>query len=436
MGPATLALRTKLLRDTLDLAVERSPYYKEHLGQAASRVRDIADLVLLPTIRKEDVARNAERMLTSVEFPARIGLSSGTSYGYGPEPPALSYQSQEEIDCFIGLQRHFFKPDGPVQPLSIDIITAAHGTRATQAAPGCFLAPLDKPFHLAHFKHLLSREFSFPGFSTHVQYIAGALNLVKLLAVLLQSTAPEVLGARRLRGVFTHGAHLSRRWRRILEEAYAAPVLDIYGLSEITTSPTTECALCGAFHPAPAVVAEVISPFADDEPVTAGVGELVLTSLSPFQTLQPLIRYRTGDLVEVQPACDDVDDLGFRLIGRTVHSLMTPELGVLLPSSRLGELIDDVPEVLRTPHRLLGVFGAGPLFGAPVYRIKRREPAGDPDRVVVDLEIALSFVPAHFPERVGEIDARLRPAVHALTGAAARAHAAGRFAVETRFIGP
>ena len=88
------------------------------------------------------------------------------------------------------------------------------------------------------------------------------------------------------------------------------------GISEVAGSTCHECPGCGYFHARPIVVPEVVSPSAPGEIVHKGRGELLLTALAPFQAYQPLIRYRTGDVVEVGPACPLVDDLGFRPVGR------------------------------------------------------------------------------------------------------------------------
>ena len=79
---------------------------------------------------------------------------------------------------------------------------------------------------------------------------------------------------------------------------------------------------------------------------TRDAGELLLTALAPFQVYQPLIRYRTGDVVEVGPPCPLLDEPGFRPIGRiTDRSAATGWAALELPTFLVHELLDDEPDV-------------------------------------------------------------------------------------------
>ena len=398
MGPSVRALRERLLLDTLDAAAA-APFYRErHRGVAVSTLEDLR---LLPAIGKNDLVRHGDAMRTSDEVPAVVALSSGTSIRDVTAAPAVCLRSQAELAAFREF-REWRLAGQSDRSLIVNIITAVHGAPDTAPAPGVFPLPLEKPFHLLHLRNWLTREFAFRGFSPRVHHVAGALNLVRLLAVALEATSPEVLPDLELHQVLTHGDHLSARWRATIERILGAPIVNVYGISEIAGSTCHECPGCRHFHARPIVVPEVAVPDAPGEIVDKGRGELLLTALAPFQVYQPLIRYRTGDVVEVGPPCPLLDEPGFRPIGRiTDRSAATGWAALELPTFLVHELLDDEPDVARVPYPRLADFGIGPVYGTPIYRLRPGE------RGAATLEVQLTYPASHFPARAAALEARL-----------------------------
>jgi phenylacetate-coenzyme A ligase PaaK-like adenylate-forming protein len=398
VGPAVRALRERLLLDTLDVAV-RAPFYRERLRDAD--VTALEDLRFLPPTGKGDLVRHGDAMRTSDEAPAVVALSSGTSLRDTVAAPAVCFRSRAELDAFAELREWRLSGQND-RSLIVNLITAVHGAPDSAPAPGVFPLPLEKAFHLVHLRDWLTRDFSFRGHSRRVHHLAGPLNLVRLLAVALEAGSPEVLPRLALRQVLTHGDHLSARWRTTIERILGAPVVNVYGISEVAGSTCHECPGCGYFHARPIVVPEVVSPSAPGEIVHKGRGELLLTALAPFQAYQPLIRYRTGDVVEVGPACPLVDDLGFRPVGRlTDRSAGTGWAALELPTFLVHELLDDEPDVAKVPYPRLADLGVGPVYGTPLYRLRPGE-----DGTAV-LEVQLLYPARHFPERAAALEARL-----------------------------
>jgi hypothetical protein len=416
LKPNTLRLRTQLLRETLDLAAERSPFYRERIGGIAGRVRSLEDLALLPTTTKSDLARHSRQMLTMSEFPARMGLSSGTSYLYGADPPAVCYQSEADVRMHNEMLELLRPPPDAVAPLAALIYVATHGGPFGSPPPGCFL--------------LLTTEFSFTGYSSRLESLCGSLNIVKLIATLLTHGGGPVPYPSSLRAVFTYGFHLTRRWRSFIETSLGAPVTDMYGISEIVGATCSECPACRAFHLPPIVIPEILHPRDDAVAVHRDVGELVVTSLAPFQTMQPLLRYRTGDLVQIAGVCEVSGEVAFRPLGRVVKSVWLDEFGAVLPSGLVYEAIDDLASVARTPYRLLPNFGVGPLFGTPNFRMRGL----DTENAV--LEIEMNVLPAHFPDEMAALSNSLRARLLNLTEAGAAAARGGRFDVQVEFLPP
>lgn len=90
----------------------------------------------------------------------------------------------------------------------------------------------------------------------------------------------EQLGARI---IGPGGEFLSDDWRKRIEQAFGAPVLDRYGSTE-TGAIAWQCPHCGRYH-----------ANADEIVLEADADGLIATPL--FAEAQPLLRYRLGDLV-------------------------------------------------------------------------------------------------------------------------------------------
>lgn len=115
------------------------------------------------------------------------------------------------------------------------------------------------------------------------------------LALLLSNIGQSKERWIRPRLTVTNGEVLFASLRRRAIRHLGCRVLDIYGLIEVNEV-AWECPWCGNYHlNSDNVYAEVID--GNGQRVSAGRGELVVTSLSSWLT--PIIRYRTGDVVEI-----------------------------------------------------------------------------------------------------------------------------------------
>jgi phenylacetate-CoA ligase len=110
--------------------------------------------------------------------------------------------------------------------------------------------------------------------------------------------SPATSGVRKL--ILT-GESISDTLRASLTERWEAECFDHYGLTE-AGSVAGECsAHSGGLHLVnTAYIAETVHPETGQLLAPGELGELVLTSLG--RTARPLIRYRTGDLVQLDPA--------------------------------------------------------------------------------------------------------------------------------------
>lgn len=205
--------------------------------------------------------------------------------------------------------------------------------------------------------------------------------------------------------VLTSGQQLTRKWRRYYCEAWGAQVIDRYGLAEVYGG-ATEDPETGWYLFDPPCFAEVIDVF-DQRRIDRGVGELVLTSLFPFQQAFPLIRYRTGDLVEVSTAlpghegCPAIKPLGRLdnacIVGRDV-----------IPGAVFYEVFDDLAEVARTDILQDSIqLTDRRMLGHPRYSVLSSD-TQFPARVTIAVEFATAWARDEMARRCTALAGQIR----------------------------
>ena len=91
-------------------------------------------------------------------------------------------------------------------------------------------------------------------------------------------------------------------------------IVDTYSMCEVLGS-ARSCMRCGWYHFGLFAFPEVVDAVTE-EPLFEGEGILVLSELFPFVRDHPLIRYWTGDLVEVTQSDCDKSNISIRYLGR------------------------------------------------------------------------------------------------------------------------
>ena len=137
--------------------------------------------------------------------------------------------------------------------------------------------------------------------------------------------------------VFAGAAPLMADERRLVEQIFGCRVVDIYGTEEIGII-AADCPRCGAYHPAVDVMQfEVLRD--DGAPAQAGeMGRVVVTPYLNFA--MPLIRYETGDVVEVGEGghCPHGAIRLNRIVGRSKNLFTQSDGQKFLPYVALGEV--------------------------------------------------------------------------------------------------
>jgi hypothetical protein len=155
-------------------------------------------------------------------------------------------------------------------------------------------------------------------------------------------------GGCHLEQICTVGEYVTLHWRYLMELTWHVRVRDRYSLCEVFGG-ASEDPWSGWWHFDPCVIPEVVDA-KSLQPVQEGLGVLVLTALFPFQQAQPLVRYSTGDLVQVTHSLPHrPGELAMRPLGRAADSVFLPGNGrcAITEASVLETL--DMLEVRRRP---------------------------------------------------------------------------------------
>jgi len=298
--------RRDRLRDLLRVALDRSPWHRRRLTGLDPDGFDEADLGHLPTMTKDDLMANWDEIVTDRrltlenvehhlagltsdtylfdEFHAvASGGSSGTRgvYVYGWEPWAVA--------CAGFLRTTFW--DGAVAPPStIAIVAARHATHMSSAITETFSNPAMKmaPFPI----------------SMPMDQIVEGLNACQPAGIIAYASALGMLAcearAGRLRiaprRILSTSEPLFPEMRHAVEDAFRAPVSNIYGTSE--AGPVAiGCWQSAALHLSDDLV--IVEPVdLAGRAVGAGVrsDKIYLTAIA--NPTLPLLRFEMSDQIE------------------------------------------------------------------------------------------------------------------------------------------
>jgi phenylacetate-coenzyme A ligase PaaK-like adenylate-forming protein len=146
-----------------------------------------------------------------------------------------------------------------------------------------------------------------------------------------------------IRSVVTTAEALDNRSRALLQDAFGAPVYDIYGLTE-SGALGWECREHAGYHLSEDVV---ITEF-DDAATSNGARPLLVTNLDLFAL--PIIRYACGDLVTPGLASTCACGRRFRTLarldGRSMDAVRLADGSLIAPTTVL-EAIESIPGVFR-----------------------------------------------------------------------------------------
>lgn len=344
--------RAELL-DALRHASARVPLYRARFAEAgfspgALEAFDDADLPRLPLLTKADIRRHFPGDLVSDEvdvaslLEARQLVMSATS---GTSDERLECLSDARVGslparyhAFLGL------------PPDVDLGVSATFTSPLCAGFECHLGVVPMEQRIRGGMLALNSSDDILSFSDEeVRAVVSELErhepralfvnpwyavwLSKRAAALgLELPAPAV--------VLSTYQYLTRRHRRLLEEAFRAPVRNTYSATELGGYMiATECAHGRMHVREDHVFVEILDD--DGAPTAGGPGRLVVTSTA--NRVMPLVRYEVGDLASWADDCDC--DFGtewrcIRIEGRRRDAISAPD-GTPVTVREADELVGD-----------------------------------------------------------------------------------------------
>lgn len=309
------------LRAILRHAYEQVPYYRALFDRSRFRPEDIGgpeDLTAIPILSRSDLRTHGKQMTAANMERHRPVLRRTT--GTTGEPVEFYLDKHANVLEFCYYWRYWswggYRLGRPFADLGVHAFLAGDPRAATRFSPGIRKLDLNaarvSPATVGVFVRALEKH--------RIAFLKGPPSGLHVFARLLEH---EGLKAR-LEAVFTTGETLLPHQRRAIEAAFHCPVLDSYGHMERTVG-IAQCP-AGGYHINPeygVLEVEKIDHLSSD---SLTVGTIVGTSL--HNLAMPLIRYRTGDLIEIRsdrPRCRCGRSLPVceRILGRTQDVLVT-----------------------------------------------------------------------------------------------------------------
>ena len=294
-------LQLERLQAKVRVVYEKVPFYRQAFkekGVTPDDIQTLADLTKLPFTSKLDFRDNYPFGLMAVPHDqvVRIHSSSGTT-----GKPIIAPYTQGDIDTWSEIMARTLAAGGATKD---DVIQNAYGY-------GLFTGGLG--FHYGA-ERLGASVIPTSGGNTKRQILllqdleTTVITCTPSYALILDETAKDMgvdLRDTKLRLGFMGAEPWSEQMRGDIEERLGILAINIYGLTEIIgPGVSVECPYkCGMHIAEDHFLVEVINPETGEQLPYGEEGELIITTLT--KEAQPVIRFRTKDIVSLNPEpCD------------------------------------------------------------------------------------------------------------------------------------
>lgn len=294
-------LQLERLQAKVRVVYEKVPFYRQAFkekGVTPDDIQTLSDLTNLPFTSKLDFRDNYPFGLMAVPHDqvVRIHSSSGTT-----GKPIIAPYTQGDIDTWSEIMARTLAAGGATKD---DVIQNAYGY-------GLFTGGLG--FHYGA-ERLGASVIPTSGGNTKRQILllqdleTTVITCTPSYALILDETAKDMgidLRDTKLRLGFMGAEPWSEQMRGDIEERLGILAINIYGLTEIIgPGVSVECPYkCGMHIAEDHFLVEVINPETGEQLPYGEEGELVITTLT--KEAQPVIRFRTKDIVSLNPEpCD------------------------------------------------------------------------------------------------------------------------------------
>ena len=279
----TRRLQDRQARKLVRHAWERVPYYRRLFEEAAvhpGQIRGVGDLSRIPVSTKRQRQRTPldKKIARGVNLERCVRHTTSGSTG---QPDLIVRTWWEEQ--FLLAHRLRTAVQLGIEPYYRNVAVGIGDTRRMLPHRlGLFSAtPLDPALHPAQFVEELVRR--------RPETIRGRPNVLERVVAQDNGQRLRRLGVRM---VFSGSEMLAAPTRRRIEEAFQAPVIDVYGAHEFNMI-AWSCRQCRCYHILDdSVFVEILK---DGRPAAPGEdGDVVVTALHSFA--MPFIRFETGDI--------------------------------------------------------------------------------------------------------------------------------------------
>jgi phenylacetate-coenzyme A ligase PaaK-like adenylate-forming protein len=378
---AVRAFHEALLPSTLANAL-KAEFYRSLWQGAHGCLPDLDNLAQLPVVYKEQIRAASRRAQVRDDVVCNEVFTSGTS-GY----PLVTVRGTAEQEFLREFFAQISPRQGPDRLLrGLQINNPYHGYHVAVPGPVHFhQIGIYDAGSFEHGRRVLVEGSEDAGVENSCSVLLGLERCLRAFTQDTWTRYPDGIDTR-LVAVISYSQYLTRRWRELFGRVWRCPVIDRFSLAEVFGG-AGQCLKCGWWHFDPFLIPEVVTP-RTLAPVKEGMGILLLTALFPFQQAQPMVRYCTGDLVEVthsrgcRPGLLSMRPQGRAAFG--VPSLRDGEW--LLTPAQILEVVDAMPQVARLPRFQDSAQVLDPFtIGHPKYHTSYRV-EGEQTRIIVEVE--------------------------------------------------
>ena len=308
-------IKKLLIDQTLNYVKNHSPFYRSLFENIAS-----PKLVDCPLIEKDTLRGLWGEFVSDLEREKPfIPLLTGSTSGL----PLLLFTSQKEAENL----RRISPTDSTGFTLRLD--SGNHGPIEVSENPNQMTLPIKFREHFQIVWDYLKSGAPTPAGIRKITRITGGV--VALKRLLVYGEENQLTQTNKLE-IVCSGALLTKTWRERFMKAFNADVLELYGLAEFCQGIALKCPYQDCYHFPLTVHPEILPRDAND----IHVGELLLSHIYPFSVVQPILRYKTGDLVLKVDQCSCGDNFGIKFLGRR-RDLPT---AYSIPISIIAEVIE------------------------------------------------------------------------------------------------
>ncbi len=339
-------IQLEKLKALVDHAGEHVPYYRElfrRLGIASADIQSFEDFAALPVLEKEQIKADYRPFISESAKNYTI-VRTGGSTGVPLQYPVDEHAKSHHIADMIAARRWWGIDIDDKQMLFWGhSASLAPGIRGQVQKVGKILR--DRTAHRIRCSAYKLSDEEFYGYyerMIHFQpnFIYSYASAVYLFADFVHRKQLD-MSLVPLKGVVTTSEVLYEKERERIESSLMAPVINEYGMTEVGII-AYSCPEGNMHVMDPSVYVEKL-PMKDSE--LSNVFEIAVTPLSNF--VAPLIRYRTGDLVEVS---DDTCQCGrgFSILGRVMgrtHDLIQTTGGRRVHGEYFTHVLEYIPGI-------------------------------------------------------------------------------------------